>query len=260
MKRIKNIILTLIVLLTSLQTVAQNYPVQAQVQLLPPFTSYLPDYADPFNNQMKVMLTLTDFTVASHQVKIRITMEGNGYSIRTNEYLNLPPITITPGVPVEISGSDLAPYLTTENLIFTGINVADYTQRKVLPEGPCTICIEVIDFTSPNGTVLGNPACSQAWFARKNPPMLNQPMCGNNIPETTPQQILFSWSPDNTINTAGLTTDYTFELFENNTNPDDNIDPNQIVNSTLPIYFQVTGQTFINYGKSSMKRRKCVVY
>ena len=47
-------------------------------------------------------------------------MTGNGYSITTNEFLNLPAINLTPGVPVEISGSALAPYLATENLTFYG--------------------------------------------------------------------------------------------------------------------------------------------
>ena len=248
MKRIKQILLTVTILLTTLQTVAQTYPVQSFVQITPPFSSYLPDYADPFNNQMKVLLTLTDFTVPSHQVKIKITMTGNGYSITTNDFLNLPAINLTPGVPVEISGSSLAPYLATENLTFTGIDVNDYTQRKVLPEGPCTICIEVIDYTSPNNTILGNPNCTQAWFTRQQPPMLNQPFCGNNVQDSDPQQILFGWTPMNMGGPTGLTTEYTFELFEDNTNPDHNIDPNQIVNSTLPIFFQITNQTFVNYG------------
>lgn len=248
MRQIKHILITLIVFITAINALGQTYPVQSFVQVTPPYSSYLPDYADPFNNQMKVLLTLTDFTVASHQVKIKITMTGNGYSITTNDFLNLPPINLTPGVPVEISGSSLAPYLATENLTFTGIDVNDYTQRKVLPEGPCTICIEVIDFTSPNNTILGNPTCSQIWFARQQPPMLNQPFCGNNVQDITPQQILFGWTPMNMGGPMGLTTEYVFELFENNTNPDDAIDPNQIVNSTLPIFFQITNQTFVNYG------------
>ena len=71
MKRIKQLILTLALFLTSLQGLAQTYPVQSFVQITPPFSSYLPDYADPFNNQMKVLLTLTDFTVPSHQVRIK---------------------------------------------------------------------------------------------------------------------------------------------------------------------------------------------
>jgi len=248
MRIFKHISILLVVLFTTLKAVGQNYPIQSFVQINPPYSSYLPDYADPFNNQMKILLTLTDFTVASHQVKIKVTLTGNGYTIATNDFLNLPPITVTPGVPIEISGNALAPYLATENLIFTGVDVNDYIQRKVLPEGPCSICVEVIDYTSPNNLVLGNPTCAQTWFARQQPPMLNQPLCGSNIQALDPQQILFNWTPMNMGGPTGLNTEYVFEIFENNSNPDDNIDPNQIVNSSIPIFFQVTSQTFVNYG------------
>lgn len=194
---------------------------------------------------MKLFLTLTDFTVPSYQVKLRFTFTGNGYSITTSSLLNLPATTLSPGTPVEISGSDLAPYLATENLIFSGIDVADYQLRKVLPEGPCQICVEVIDFSNPNQPVLSNPACTQVWFSLNDPPLLNTPFCGTQITPTDPQQLIFSWTPlhMNSLHSAG--TQYVFELFE--IRPD-GADPNQVVNSTLPIFMQVTNQTYINYG------------
>ena len=224
---------------------AQTYPVQAFVQISPPFTSYLPDYSDPFNNQMKVLLTLTDFSIPSYQVKLRFTFEGNGYTISTASLLSLPVTTLTPGVPIEISGSDLAPYFNSANLIFSGIDVADYELRKVLPEGPCSICVEVIDFSNPNQSVLANTACSQVWFSLNDPPLLNTPFCGNVITPTDPQQLIFSWTPLHMNSPNSLGTQYVFELFE--IRPND-ADPNQVVNSTLPIFMQVTDQTYINYG------------
>src|SRR5690606_23190089 len=144
---------------------------------------------------MKVFLTLTDFTIPSYQVKLKFTFSGNGYSISTASLLNIPITTISPGVPTEISGSDLAPYLQTENLLFSGIDINDYQQRKILPEGPCEICVEVIDFSNPNQAVLSNPACTQVWFSLNDPPLLNTPFCGNEITPTDPQQMIFSWSP-----------------------------------------------------------------
>jgi hypothetical protein len=224
---------------------AQTFPVQTFVQVSPPHTSYLPDYTDPMSNQMKIFLTLTDFTVPSYQVKLKFTLTGNGYTISNQSLLNLPAFTLSPGTPLEISGSDLAPYLATQNLLFSGIDVVDYDQRKVLPEGPCQICVEVIDFSNPNQVVLSNPACSQVWFSLNDPPLTNTPFCGNEIATSDPQQIIFSWSPlhMNSLHSAG--TQYTFELFE--IRPD-GADPNQVVNSSLPIFMQVTDQTFINYG------------
>ncbi|MBI3133319.1 MAG: fibronectin type III domain-containing protein [Bacteroidetes bacterium] len=204
----------------------------------------MPDYSDPFSNQLKIFLTLTDFTVPSYQVKLQFTLTGNGYSITTSSLLNLPVTTLSPGTPVEISGSDLAPYLATQNLVFNGIDVAEYELRKILPEGPCQICVEVIDFSNPNQAVLSNLACTQVWFSLNDPPLLNTPFCGNTITPTDPQGIIFSWTPlhMNSLHSAG--TQYTFELFE--IRPD-GADPNQVVNSSLPIFMQVTDQSFINY-------------
>jgi hypothetical protein len=170
---------------------AQTFPVQTFVQVSPPHTSYLPDYTDPMSNQMKIFLTLTDFTVPSYQVKLKFTLTGNGYTISNQSLLNLPAFTLSPGTPLEISGSDLAPYLATQNLLFSGIDVVDYDQRKVLPEGPCQICVEVIDFSNPNQVVLSNPACSQVWFSLNDPPLLNTPFCGNEIAPSDPQQLFF---------------------------------------------------------------------
>ncbi|MBK6525566.1 MAG: fibronectin type III domain-containing protein [Crocinitomicaceae bacterium] len=123
--------------------------------------------------------------------------------------------------------------------------LADYEIRKVLPEGPCQICVDVIDFSNPNQAVLSNPACTQVWFSLNDPPLLNTPFCGNQITPTDPQQLIFSWTPlhMNSLHSAG--TNYVFELFE--IRPD-GADPNQVVNSSLPIFIQVTDQTFINYG------------
>ena len=223
----------------------QNYPVQSFVQLSPPYSSYLPDYSDPFNNQLKVLLTLTDFAVPSYQVKLRFTIEGQGYSMTSADLVNFPPITLTPGVPVEVSGSDLAPYLATQNLNISGLNVANYEQTKILPEGPATICVEVIDFNSANQSVIGNPTCTQSWFSLYDPPLLNTPFCGVEIQPTNPQQILFSWTPLHMASPNGGQSEYIFELFE--IRPE-GADPNQIVNSTLPIYTVNTNNTYLNYG------------
>ena len=215
------------------------------MQVSPPHTSYLPDYTDPFSNQLKLFLTLTDFSVPSYQVKLRLSFEGNGYSITTASLLNLPATTLSPGVPVEISGSDLAPYLNSQNLLFSGIDVADYEQRKILPEGPCKICVEVVDFSNPNQSILSNPACTQVWFSLNDPPLLNTPFCGNQLAPLDPQAVIFSWTPLHMNSLHSVGTQYVFELFE--IRPND-ADPNQVVHSSLPIFMQVTDQTYLNYG------------
>jgi len=237
-------LLFFVALLTIVNTQAQTYPVQAFVQISPPYNSYLPDYADPFTNQMRVILTLTDFAVPSTQVKLRFSIEGSGYSMQSVDLVAFPSITLTPGVPVEISGSDLAPYLSTANLVFSGLNPADYEVSKVLPEGPATICVEVIDITSALQPVVGNPACGQTWFSLYDPPLLNMPFCGTDLTPVDPQNVLFSWTPLHMASPLSGSTEYIFELFE--IRPD-GTDPNLTVNATLPIFIEITTNTFVNY-------------
>ena len=237
--------ITFLLLLLSTIARAQTYPVQSFIQVSPPYNSYLPDYADPFSNQLKVLLTLTDFAVPSTQVKLRFEIEGPGYSMTSADLIAFPAITLTPGIPVEISGADLAPYLATENLIFSGLSPADYEISKVLPEGPATICVEVVDVTSAGQPTVGNPACAQTWFSLYDPPLLNLPFCGSEILPTDPQNVLFSWTPLHMGSPLAGATSYQFELFE--IRPEMG-DPNVVVESTLPIYTETTTNTFVNYG------------
>jgi hypothetical protein len=241
---VRNTLLLLVFLMQGVVR-AQIYPVQTFVQVTPPYNSYLPDYADPFTNQLRVLLTLTDFSVPSTQVKLRFSIEGSGYSLQSVNLIAFPTITLTPGVPVEISGSDLAPYLSTANLVFSGLNPATYELSKILPEGPASICVEVVDVTSANQPVVGNPACAQTWFSLYDPPLLNTPFCGSEITPTDPQGILFSWTPLHMASPLSGSTEYEFELFEIRPNEGD---PNVVVNSTLPIFSQTTTSTFLNYG------------
>ena len=241
---VRNTLLLLVFLMQGVVR-AQIYPVQTFVQVSPPYNSYLPDYADPFTNQLRVLLTLTDFSVPSTQVKLRFSIEGSGYSLQSVNLIAFPIITLTPGVPVEISGSDLAPYLSTANLVFSGLNPATYELSKILPEGPASICVEVVDVTSANQPTVGNPACAQTWFSLYDPPLLNTPFCGSEITPTDPKGILFSWTPLHMASPLSGSTEYEFELFEIRPNEGD---PNVVVNSTLPIYTHTTTSTFLNYG------------
>lgn len=237
---IRNTAMMILLLLASIGR-GQNYPVQAFVQLTPPYSSYLPDYSDPFNNQLKVLLTLTDFSVPSYQVKLRLSIEGQGYTIQSADLTNFPAILLSPGVPVEISGSDLAPYLATQNLIFNGIDVANYEQSKILPEGPATICIEVVDI--PTGAILGNESCAQSWFYKHQSPLLNLPICGSEITPTSPQSVMFQWTPMHM--SIGQNTNYQFELFKVYPEGDD---PNVVVgNPFLKIADITTSNTFVLY-------------
>ncbi|MEZ4922158.1 MAG: hypothetical protein R2780_03215 [Crocinitomicaceae bacterium] len=246
-------IICLLLVLTSLVGRSQTYPVQAFVTITPPYSSYLPDYADPFNNQMKVLLTSLDYNAPSLQVKLRFKIEGQGYSIQSadiNNMTGIPAITLSPGVPVEVSGSDLAPYLNSDNLLFSGLDKNEYIQSQILPEGPATICVEVINVSNPNNAVLNNPACASTWFAKYNPPLLATPFCGQELLPTDPPQIMFSWTPLHMAAPTNGQTQYVLEMcpiLEGD-------DPNYVFQSVFSpkLISNPTTNTFYNYGISDV--------
>ncbi len=240
------IIYNLIVL--NYKSQAQTYPVQLSTQLVPPYSGYLPDYADPSSEKLKVILQFNDFTVAQYSVRLKFEIKGNGFTLTTKQLYNPPPLQIEPGVPFLLSGADLAPYLNSNNLDFVGINQSQYEQRMALPEGYYTICVKAYDYYNNGGTVqVSNEACAQAWFTLSDPPFLNLPFCNASVTPQTPQNILFQWTPMNMGSpNSAFNTEYDFELWE--CRPDTNANPNQIVLSTAPIFSLTTQQTVLNYG------------
>ncbi len=220
---------------------------QISAQLVPPYSGYLPDYADPTAEKLKVILQFNDFSQAQYNIKLRFEIKGNGFTISTKTFYNPPAITLLPGQPLLLSGADLAPYLNTNNLDFVGINQSQYQQRMALTEGYYSICVKAYDYYNTNPIQISNEACAQAWFTLSDPPYLNLPFCGTAITPLTPQNILFQWTPVNMASpNSAFNTEYEFALYE--CRPDSNANPNQVVLSTAPIFSTTTQQTFLNYG------------
>ncbi|MDO9000358.1 MAG: fibronectin type III domain-containing protein [Bacteroidota bacterium] len=214
---------------------------------MPPYSGYLPDYADPSAEKLKVILQFNDFSVAQYNLKLKIEIKGNGFTLSTKTFYNPPPITLLPGQPLLLSSIDLAPYLNSNNLDFIGINQNQYEQRMALPEGYYSICVKAYDYYNSTNIQVSNEACAQAWFTLSDPPFLNLPLCNSVVVPQTPQNIIFQWTPMNLGSplSAG-NTEYEFALWE--MRPDSNANPNQLVLSAQPVFSTTTQQTFINYG------------
>lgn len=226
---------------------AQTYPVQINTQLVPPYSGYLPDYADPTAQNLKVFLQFNDFSISQYNLRLKFEIKGNGFSLVTKSTFNPPPISLQPGQPMLLSGLDLAPYLSSNNLDFVGINQSQYEQRMALPEGYYSICITAFDYYSSNPIKVSNEACAQGWFTLSNPPLLNLPFCNSVVNPLEPQNIVFNWTPVNLGSpNSSFNTSYLFELWE--MRPDSTINPNQIVLSTQPIYSSTTEINSLNYG------------
>ncbi len=235
--------LHVVVLLFSHFSFAQTYPVSATLQLTPPYSVYLSDYT--VNDQMKLHLLLRDLNEPSYQVRLSLVLEGVGIRIETNPNNVPPPITIEGGIPAVLSAEDLAPYLDTRNLIFSGITRQEYEQRAALPEGFYRFCFRVYDYKRKD-VLLSQEACAQAWFMLNDPPRINTPLCGTTLPVRDPQNILFQWLPMNANSpNSAFTTEYEFTLVEIRP-PGRN--PNDAINVGYPLFQTTTQQTSLIYG------------
>ncbi len=225
---------------------AQSYPVQVSVQLVPPFSGYLPDYASPGNDNLRIFITFMDFSQPSYDVKLKFKLSGNNVSIQSKSWYYAGPFTLEPGVPLMLSGTDLAAMLNAANNDYSGITLAQYNQSKVLPEGFYTIEVTAYDAANPLPIQVSNTGLTQAWMMLCDPPMTNLPACGNEVPSSDPQFLTFSWTPlSMTAPQSALGTEYLFELWE--VMPPNN-SPGNVVQSTAPIYTTTTNLTMITYG------------
>lgn len=242
----KRVVVLLLCLIFAGVLRGQIYPVQISAQLVPPYSGYLPDYADPTSEKLKVILQFNDFSQGQYNVRLKFEIKGNGFTLSTKALFNPPPITILPGQPLLLSGNDLAPYLNTSNLDFIGINQSQYQQKMALPEGYYSICIKAYDYYNQTPIQISNEACAQAWFTLSDPPYLNLPICNTAITPLTPQSVIFQWTPVNLASpNSALSTEYEFSLYE--CRPDSTVNPNQLVLSVAPIFSITTQQTFYNY-------------
>lgn len=225
---------------------AQSYPVQVSVQLVPPFSGYLPDYAAPGNDNLRIYITFMDFSQPSYDVKLKFSLSGNNVSIRSKPWYYAGPFTLEPGVPLMLSGSDLSGMLNAANNDYSGITLAQYNQSKVLPEGFYTLTVTAYDWANPLPIQVSNEGTTQAWMLLCDPPLTNLPACGTQVQSSDPQFLAFSWSPlSMTTPTSALGTEYLFELWE--VMPPNN-NANNVVLSTAPIYTVTTDMTMITYG------------
>src|SRR3954465_3982664 len=191
---IRSVVL-LIFLLLGLGKVAhaQIYPVQVTTQLAPPFSGYIGDYSTAGNQNLKLFVLFSDFTKPAYSIKLKIKISGQGITLQSKSYFYSQAFSVQPGVPLEISGSDLAELLSTNNLDFSGISLKQYEEKKTLPEGFYNICFVAYDNNNPTQIQVSNESCTAGWMVLSDPPFLNLPMCGSTIKTLDPQNVFFQW-------------------------------------------------------------------
>jgi len=175
-----------------------------------------------------------------------MTVEWNGAVImRTSPHFRPRPITLNAGTPSLISGDDLCIYRDANAIEFSGYSRENYERTKALPEGAYKISFAAFDYQRQNVQV-SNAESNIFFLQKKNPPLLNSPVCNSRVQKQDPQFLVFNWSSVNTPSfLPGNETEYVFSLFEiipKNSNP------NYIVRSSRPIYTTVTQSNTLSYG------------
>jgi hypothetical protein len=245
-KRILLILLLIAATVAGNRLSAQTYPVQAGLMLQPPYSVYLSDYAMAGTDKLSIQLLLQDMTKPQLPVRLRLTITNQqGIIIRTRPGYMPSPLTLEGGIPLRLTGAELAPYLAAENLDISGINRTAFVRGgQALPEGLYQVCVEVYEYY--RNERISNQACAMAWMILNEPPMLNLPLSQEKLRATEPQNLVFQWTPRHTGSpNAAFSTEYEFSLVEI---WPENRNPNDAILSTAPIYQTTIRNSMLVYG------------
>lgn len=240
-----NVILILLLQFVVLSMNGQVFPVQANITVTQPLGVSIAELQQSASPKIMASFLLADVTKPSYQVRIRLSIEGKGIVIKTKSNVALPPLTLTPGIPVIIDHQSLNQYLQISNLDIIGIDPTNFIKSGLrLPEGSYNICVEAYDINNPNGLAVSNKACSYVQFVEYDPPLLMAPDFQNVILfENQPppfQQALFTWQP---LHFGIFPVEYQLEIFRGL--PSMNMLPEGIIISQTSPYISVrTVNTF----------------
>lgn len=232
--------LLLIVFLLPLGVVAAqgtSFPVTAAVQSLPPFAPNFSNWADPINNKLGVTLLLNDREEPGYQVRLRLTISGQGITVRSRTDWPARPISLSFGIPTQLSSAELQEYFRLENLDFIGYSQQAYLNNGGLPEGVYSLCVEAIDYDRNTEEAASAKACTFIQAQLLDPPVVLSPI-GNQTP-ISPQSLLVQWQARHT---ATFLTNYRVEIYA--IDASSNFTPEQIYTFQQPVVeTELTGIT-----------------
>ena len=100
-------------LLAMTKGIAQTEPIQVNTFLNPPYSTRISDFGRVESTNLQAQIILNDFSIASLDVKLAITIKGTGITIKTKpNFQPRSPIVLMPGAPTTVMGSQLAEYLS----------------------------------------------------------------------------------------------------------------------------------------------------
>lgn len=203
----------------------QQFPVTVNAAIVPPYSAYLSDYISPGLNKLMVTLVFNDYNEPSWNVYLKIKIESNNVRISSKaDFVPLKPITLLPGVPVQLSGEDLYDYFDFNNIDVAGISKASLISSGKLIEGCYRFCFEVYDYNK--RVPISLQSCVNANIILNDPPQLTLPN-NNAVVNLSSQNINFQWQ---LLGGNPTITKYIFSLYElesYNANPEVSIKENR---------------------------------
>ncbi|WP_424653378.1 hypothetical protein, partial [Capnocytophaga sputigena] len=161
----------LLLTLLSFTLQAQQYPVDIQVFVTPPYPQSLRGYADSFEQKIQAHFLLKDLSTAGRPFALRFSLENfQGQTItQTPDYITPYLVNLSPGVRRTLTNIDFKTLLRYENLY--GINEATY--NGLLPEGTYFIGLSLYDVAT--GRPVSNKGRAMIQVRRYSPPVLTMP-------------------------------------------------------------------------------------
>ena len=210
---IKNVV-GVILLLSAMSMQAQLKPVSSSVQFSPPYTTKYANFLSPISNSIKSTITLNDLSEPSIDIRLHLTIEGEGVTLETKEnFVPLKRFTLTAGIPLTIEGADIVEYFNPNNLEFSGISRQNFVNQGRFEEGNYTFTIEAVEYNS--GKVISNAGMAVVWLKLNDEPTMILPQMESVLEINGTQNIQFQWQL-NTPTAVGtpFVPNYKFFLYE----------------------------------------------
>ena len=189
---------------------AQHYPVQANVQVIPPYSVRLSDYYKANNQKLLVTIILKDLQRTDLSVRLRIRIKGQGIEMVTkDDFIPKQQIILQPGAPEMIYGDRLEEYLSPNHMNFSGITKSEFIKTGRLPEGVYQFSVEVLEMRRKEK--LSNTAKAMAWLIMNEPPKITSPINNKLVKASDPASIFFTWLPRH-MNSQNALSDVMYEF------------------------------------------------